>query len=139
MQETSDIFLSRILGETFPPWCSGLRIQQQQKPRLLQSSGLVSPALCSGLKDSKLQGIGCTCGLDSILGPGTSVCCGCGHKIKKKKKIPGEGSYFNLSYLWDMRREISFLSCLLRIWHFIPMQYCLIPQCQASWAVGVSS
>ena len=42
------------------------------------------PTQRRGLKDPALP----RCGLDSILGPGTSMCHGCGHKkTKKKKKI----------------------------------------------------
>ena len=36
-----------------------------------------SAAWCSGLKVQ----CGCGCGSDSIPGPGTSICCGCDHKI----------------------------------------------------------
>ena len=30
----------------------------------------------------------CSCGLDSVPGSGTSICCGCRYKKKKKKKRP---------------------------------------------------
>ena len=39
---------------------------------------------CHGLKD--LCGVGRTCGSDLVRGLGTSMCHGCGHKIKKKEK-----------------------------------------------------
>ena len=37
----------------------------------------------------KGSGVGCSCGLDSIHGLGTSICLGCGHK-KNKQKTPKE-------------------------------------------------
>ena len=32
-------------------------------------------------------GIGCSCGLDSVPGLGTSICHGCGHLKKKKRGV----------------------------------------------------
>ena len=46
------------------------------------------PSLAQWVKGSGVTAVayvGCSCSLDSIPGPGTSVCYGCGQKIKNKE------------------------------------------------------
>lgn len=69
------------MGE-FPLWHSRLRTQMQRL-RLLQrhSFDLQLDAVCYRIWCCS------SCGLDSIPGPRTSVCCGRSHNLKKKKTI----------------------------------------------------
>ena len=64
--------------EEFPPWCGGLGI-----PAV---AWVPSLAQCNGLKDLALLGcsVGHNWGSDSVPCLGTSICCGCGHKIKNQ-------------------------------------------------------
>ena len=45
--------------------------------------GAPSPARHSGLRIQHCH----SCGSDSVPGPGTSTCCGCGHKKKREKTL----------------------------------------------------
>ena len=56
--------------------------------------------------------VGYRCGLDSIPDLGTSICPGCGHKLKKNKK---EASTILDLFFFPLLREQSFLQALLLI------------------------
>ena len=56
-----------------------------QVPRLVSVEVLVlSLAWCSGLR---IPGVGHSSGSDSVPDPGTSICCRCSHKRKKKNRV----------------------------------------------------
>ena len=52
------------------------------------------PSLAQWVGGSRVAAaVGCSCGLDLIPGLGTSLCCWCGHKIKKTKKRIGSSHH----------------------------------------------
>ena len=59
-----------------------------------------SPAQCSGLKDPAMPqcGVGHSCGLDSVPGLETSMCCAYGNKIERKEKTDQVKKFQILSF-----------------------------------------
>ena len=87
--------LKNVKGK-FPLLHSGLRIPLQWLGWLWIT--------CFPSLEQWVKGSGCySCGTDSIPGPGTSICCGCGHKIKKK------------NFFFNVVKVINFMFCIT--WH----------------------
>ena len=73
-------YQKRTKQAEFLLWHSGLRIKLQMCVFSPQQWVKKIQHCCS-------CGINCSCGLDSIPGPGTSICGGCSHKIKANNPI----------------------------------------------------